>query len=212
MPGQKWTEEDLRQSIALSKTWKEVCDKLGLKECGTTRLRKIADSLLIDYSHFRWNRTYSKEELTKVVANSRSYRQVLLSLGRDETGSAYRFVKNKIKELELDISHFSGKGWNKGNKSQRSYNVRPLSYWLIENSTCTNFTSLKNRILREGLLKNECYICGQQPLWYGKPLVLELDHINGVKNDNRIQNLRILCPHCHSQTDNFAGKNCKTKQ
>ena len=67
-------------------------------------------------------------------------------------------------------------------------------------------TSLKKRILRAGLLKNECYICGLKE-WLNKPIVLQLDHINGNNKDNRIENLRLLCPNCHSQTSTWCGKN-----
>ena len=82
----------------------------------------------------------------------------------------------------------------------------PLNLILVENSEF-NRTHLKRKLLNGGFLKNECYVCGQLPMWNGKPLTLQLDHINGISNDNRIENLRILCPHCHSQTENFAGKN-----
>jgi 5-methylcytosine-specific restriction endonuclease McrA len=84
----------------------------------------------------------------------------------------------------------------------------PIEEFLTENSSCSR-TNLKRRLLREGLLENVCHICGQLPEWNGKPLVLQLDHINGISNDNRLENLRIICPHCHSQTENFAGKNNK---
>lgn len=60
-----------------------------------------------------------------------------------------------------------------------------------------------------GLIKNICSVCGQLPEWNGKPLVLQLDHINGIFDDNRLENLRIICGHCHSQTDTFAGRNKK---
>jgi len=79
---------------------------------------------------------------------------------------------------------------------------------LVENSTY-NRSKLKSRLLEDEILKNICYECGQPPEWNGKPLALQLEHINGVSNDNRLENLAILCPNCHSQTDTFAGKNKK---
>ena len=84
----------------------------------------------------------------------------------------------------------------------------PLSEILVENSTYTNIARLKVRLLREGLLAAKCYgeDCGLTE-WKGKPISLQLDHINGDKLDHRIENLRLLCPNCHSQTDSFAGKN-----
>lgn len=77
---------------------------------------------------------------------------------------------------------------------------------LVEQSTYSG-TNLKPRLLRLGLLEHKCYECSIKDLWNGKKLSLQLDHINGVRNDNRIENLRKLCPNCHSQTANFSGKN-----
>ena len=66
---------------------------------------------------------------------------------------------------------------------------------------------LKERIIKDNLIKNECNICQQQPIWKDKKLVLVLDHINGIPNDNRLENLRLLCPNCNSQQNTFAGRN-----
>lgn len=84
----------------------------------------------------------------------------------------------------------------------------PLEQILVEHSTYTNRDTLKGRLLRTGLLQPHCYICGITN-WLGKLLSLHLDHINGVKNDNRIGNLRLLCPNCHSQTDTYGAKRSK---
>lgn len=69
-------------------------------------------------------------------------------------------------------------------------------------------THLKDRLLRAGLLRNECSHCGLQD-WQGARLVMHLDHINGIRNDNRLENLRMLCPNCHSQTETYSGKNLR---
>lgn len=84
----------------------------------------------------------------------------------------------------------------------------PLNQVLVEDSTYGR-GKLKERLLYKGLLKNQCYECGQLPEWQGKKLVLVIDHINGVNNDHRLGNLRILCPNCNSQTNTFAGRNAK---
>jgi hypothetical protein len=76
---------------------------------------------------------------------------------------------------------------------------------LVENSTY-NRTSLKARLIKNGTLKNVCSNCGISQ-WNGKEISLHLEHINGINNDNRIENLCLLCPNCHSQTDTYAGKN-----
>jgi 5-methylcytosine-specific restriction endonuclease McrA len=80
---------------------------------------------------------------------------------------------------------------------------RPLAKLLVKNSPAKNNTHLKKRLIREGLLSNRCYQCGMPPLWQNKPLTLEIDHINGDNRDNTLENLRILCLNCHSQTPYF---------
>ena len=71
---------------------------------------------------------------------------------------------------------------------------------------------LKERIIKENLLRYECKECGQGPMWKGKKLVLQLDHKNGVNNDHRMENLRFLCPNCHTQKDTYAAKNIIRKK
>jgi len=83
-----------------------------------------------------------------------------------------------------------------------------LSEVLIEGSQYGRY-SLKKRLFKHGMLRNECYTCGMGPVWHGKPISLQLDHINGVNNDHRLDNLRILCPNCHTQTKNYGGKATK---
>lgn len=84
----------------------------------------------------------------------------------------------------------------------------PIELVTVENGTYAR-GNLKKRLIESGLLRNECIECGVGPFWNSKPLTLSLDHINGVNNDNRLENLRLLCPNCHSQTATFAGRNVK---
>lgn len=116
------------------------------------------------------------------------------------SGSRQR-IADRIKSLQLDCSH-----WRYGLGKRQSY-ARPLTTVLVENSPHKNTWELKRRLLREGLLTDECSGCHSKPEWQGKPLTLQLDHINGVRKDNRLENLRVLCPNCHSQTDTYAGRN-----
>lgn len=83
---------------------------------------------------------------------------------------------------------------------------KPLSEILVEGSGYPT-GKLKKRLLREGVLSEECSECGSGPVWNGKPLTLQLDHTNGVSDDHRLENLRILCPNCHTQTLTYAGRN-----
>jgi hypothetical protein len=81
---------------------------------------------------------------------------------------------------------------------------------LVENSNYTNTNNLRKRLIREGYFKYECCNCKLSE-WMGEPMRLELEHINGINTDNRIENLKILCPNCHSLTDTYCGKNKKKK-
>jgi 5-methylcytosine-specific restriction endonuclease McrA len=99
----------------------------------------------------------------------------------------------------------TGQGHLKG--KTHNYNTKPIDELLVENSIYQSF-KLKNRLLKEGLKDHKCEICGITE-WMGKLTPLELDHINGNNKDNRIENLRVICPNCHAQTETYRGKNKK---
>lgn len=146
----------------------------------------------------------SKEELEKLVKESITFSQVLRALGYHEKGGRpWNNLKKRLEELNIDTSHFKGRAH--GTSQTKKYELSDI---LCENSTYNSNNSLKRRLLKEGLKENRCENpeCGITE-WLGKSIVLQLHHINGVNNDNRLENLQLLCPNCHSQTDNFAGKN-----
>lgn len=149
----------------------------------------------------------SKIELQQLIDTSSSYGEILRTLNLSNKGGNPKTLKARIVEEQLDCSLLNA---NRRKENLESiFSNRPcksIEELLVVDSN-HNRSTLKKRLLKEGLLKNQCYICGQLPEWNGKPLALQIDHMNGVSNDNRLENLRILCPHCHSQTDNFAGKN-----
>lgn len=126
--------------------------------------------------------------------------------------SAYYKQGHTVKEC-MKMFGFCAASWDKATKrgaiTARSQTF-PYEDVLVENSSYKR-TNLKKRLLKDGILKNECVICGLQELWQDKHLNMILDHINGVYNDNRLENLRLLCPNCNSQTDTFSGRNKKYK-
>ncbi len=151
------------------------------------------------------NRRYTNEQLKEAVKGSFNYAQTLSKLNIRPAGGNYQTIKEDIKRGEIDISHFNYTVLFQGKRGRKA--LIPLDQVLVENRHC-NTVNLKNRLIAEGIFKNECNICKLTD-WLGKPLALELDHISGVKSDNRIQNLRILCPNCHSQTLTHRGRNIK---
>lgn len=144
----------------------------------------------------------SEEEFKTIVQNSNSYSDCLRALGlTTKGGSSLDILKRRIAELNCSIKHF-GKYINQKNPYAR-YELDDI---LIENSSYANISRLKKRLVNENRLEYKCAICGLTD-WLGKEITLQLDHINGINNDHRIENLRFLCPNCHSQTDTYAGKN-----
>ena len=141
-------------------------------------------------------RSWTIEQLKEAAKNSTSYRQVLGKLGLREAGGNYDQVKKYIKEYNININHFSGKAWNKGLKGI-GRPIIPLEKILVKNSTYQSF-KLKNRLFKAELKRKECEECGWTKVSEDGYLPLELDHINGDRHDNRLTNLMILCPNCHS--------------
>lgn len=151
-------------------------------------------------------RTWSDDQFIEAVRASSSIAEVLKRLGLTVAGSAYQTVHTNVERLGLDISHFTGQGWAKGRPDLMPDNKRPFSEILVENSTYTNTGNLKRRLLSAGMLEERCGACGLGPEWQGEKLTLQLDHVNGFRRDNRIDNLRLLCPNCHSQTSTFCRR------
>ena len=143
-------------------------------------------------------RSWTENQLRKAVKDSISFRQVLNKLGLREAGGNYDQVKKYINEYGFDIKHFKGRGWNRGLQGIGIPRIE-LKDILIKGSYFQSF-KLKKRLFASGLKSQNCEECGWSQKTIDGYLPLELDHINGNRYDNRLKNLRVLCPNCHSLT------------
>ena len=147
----------------------------------------------------------SDEDFITIVQNSFSYSDCLRALGLTTNGgSSTDILKRRIKELNISTEHFSTKGIKYAANGKKG---QPIENILIENSSYANISSLKKRLINENILEYKCEKCGNKGEWLGIPLTLQLDHKNGNNKDHRIENLRFLCPNCHSQTETYSGRN-----
>lgn len=148
----------------------------------------------------------TQEEFIKIYNQSKSYADVCRALSLRPQGSNYRTIKKTAKKFNLPDIKYDFQSQEHRNKFMRS--EIPLEQILVENSNYSS-NELKKRLLKNNLLQNICSNCKLQDTWAGKPITLQLDHVNGNSKDNRLHNLRLLCPNCHSQTPTFAGKRHK---
>lgn len=143
------------------------------------------------------NFKYTNEVIATAVAESKSWARVARILtGSDKvrTGHQTHFKRRAVK-AEIDFSHFTGQGWNKGG---RAINARPLQAYLVMNGPMIKSNDLKLKLIRAGIKKHQCEEC-RKIKWRGTKIPIELHHINGKPHDNRLVNLKIDCPNCHAQ-------------
>ena len=144
------------------------------------------------------------EQFVELIKNSTNISEVLFKLGYSVKGNSWGFsqVRKRMDDLNIDMSEFKGKSAIV-EKSKREVLTSEM---LLRENCNHNRNCLRRFIIKNKLLPYKCAICGALE-WNGKTLSLELDHINGINNDNRLENLRFLCPNCHSQTTTYGSRN-----
>lgn len=149
---------------------------------------------------------HTLEELQSAVDQTTSVRRLLLFLGIAAKGGNYKTVLKRLSDHNIDTSHFTGKGWAK----DKIFGPKTPTEKYLTNEVPIESNRLKKRLLSEGILSPICSSCDLRE-WLGGPIPLELDHISGDNMDNRLCNLRLLCPNCHALTPTYRGKNKQPK-
>ncbi|MFE2018619.1 HNH endonuclease [Streptomyces sp. NPDC059499] len=206
MPASPYTRERLTEAASSSRTLSEALTKLGVDPKSSTR-RYLLDrmrKLGVGTSHFesegvRW----TKEVLQGAVASSTSMCEVLRRLGLEVVGGQHTHISRRVKALGIDTSHFVAPP-RKGEVRRR----RPEELLVDQSQTLARRVPgerLKRAMITMGASEH-CARCGTGPIWRDRPLPLEVDHIDGNWRNNQQQNLRLLCPNCHSTTDTYRGR------
>ncbi|WP_432072918.1 HNH endonuclease [Streptomyces wuyuanensis] len=207
MPVSPYTRERLSEAARTSRTLSEALGKLGVEARGASRryVHERMKRMGVDTSHFeREGVRWTKDVLEPAVGASTSVTEVLRRLGLDVVGGHHANISRRIRAYGIDTSHF-------GTQSRAGTGRRPAaSGGLLVEQPPGHSRRTAGRRLRRALVESgvpeRCALCGTGPEWCGRPLPLEVDHMDGNWRDNRPENLRLLCPNCHSVTDTYRGR------
>lgn len=151
-----------------------------------------------------------KPEIQKLFDTHHSICDILKEIGLNAYNGNHRTLHRRVLLDNLDLTKFNINKdvWRKDHL-RIARKLRSFDDIFVEDSSYNSNKSLKNHLFKLDIVEHRCALCGNIGQHNHKPLSLQLDHINGISNDNRVENLRLLCPNCHSQTDTFAGKRNK---
>ncbi|MGW2229745.1 HNH endonuclease signature motif containing protein [Streptomyces formicae] len=213
-PPRSYSKQVLTEAAACSTSIREMFVHMGIppEDGPYWHVKKKLRQFGIDTAHFvaprgtRSTALFPEEEFTRAVAASHGLADLMRRLGLPPLGGAGRAkAKRSIDEYGLSTEHFMGQGHNAGLRPPTTKSADEILVRLDDGSPRTR-TRLLRRALDESGVPRVCAECGLGEIWQGMRLVLEIDHANGDRLDNRRANLRYLCPSCHSQTATFAHR------
>jgi hypothetical protein len=212
----RYSKEEAAEALARSRSWADALRFLGFAPRGKNfaTLRKWATIWEIDVSHLppasphRAGPRFTESDASEAIAASRSWTEALRRLGYCPTGGNPRTLKKWARRWGISTEHFDPYAASIAGL-KRVQRRTPLETILVEGSSFSR-SNLKARLYEAGLKEPRCELCGQDENWRGRRMSMILDHVNGVRNDNRLENLRIVCPNCAATLDTHCGRKART--
>ncbi|MFI5796068.1 HNH endonuclease signature motif containing protein [Streptomyces sp. NPDC051677] len=203
-----FTPEELRAAAATATSVRGVARVLGVPDDSRSRAtlsRMLADQH-IDVGHFSHRRaTVPEDELRSLVRTSTSYAEVMRGLGMNVNDTNHRRVRRTASRLGLDTSHFKRRSWGRPERPAPLPIAQRVLVVLPKHAGRTNRDRLHQALTEIGV-PYACAECGNPGEWRGRPITLQIDHVNGDWRDNREKNLRYLCPNCHALTETWCRR------
>ena len=208
MRARRVPDDELVDAAGRASSLSDLLDRLGLATTPGRRSHLRHRLLALGVTTVHWEpggQRYSRQQLSDAVSAASSYAGVLRLLGVKQAGGTQAHLARRIRAEQLDTSHFTGQAHLRGSTRHRP-EPHEVLVLLPAGSNRTKARTLRRAMVASGVA-HRCAGCGLPPTWQGRPLTLVIDHVNGEWLDNRLPNLRFLCPNCHAQTATW----CRTK-